>query len=345
MAFAYLSEEGFEEGTIGHFDAQSPATFSRAFYYYFSELAAMPGMPAPWHGAYCFGVDLATNTTNHYIQETGSWDTSSPNTIWFRWMQWAGGPAFSMTDGDEFYTFQLWSSTNTIEVAAGIRYTTAEGYRFGVGASCLTHSTSQLLTFPLNRWHAVELGVVTGASTVSAIDLYIDGSHATQITGLTINTITSGVIGIIGQSPLTTTGGVVLWDDMIADDAQIYWPRERFPRTKTMTAPGHAFVGHGVIEDFTLLAGAATDCVVQLFDTDAGNVNDVSAVKGELKNTSNSESVAWHGQPIEFTRGCYVHMTGTNPRCVVNIGRAAGYWSDGKIRSFGARRTPRPGNV
>ena len=180
MAFAFLSEYGAEVGTSGHFDAQSPSTFTRAFYYHFSQLAAMPGLPAPWHGAYVFGVDLAVDATNTYLQETGSWDTTSPNTIWFRWMQWAGGPGFTMADGDEFYTWQLWSSTSTREVVGGIRYTDAAGYRFGVGASCLTHSTSQLLQFPLNQWHAVEVGVVTGGSTVTAINLYVDGAAATQ---------------------------------------------------------------------------------------------------------------------------------------------------------------------
>ena len=343
MAFAYLSEHGFETGAIGHFDAQSPSTFTRAFYYHFSDLAAKPGLPAPWHGAYCFGVDLAPNRTDTYLQETGSWDTSSPNTIWFRWMQWFGGPTFTMADGDEFYTWQLWSSTSTREVVAGLRYTTALGYRFGVGASCLTHSTSQLLAISLGQWHAIEVGVATGGSTVSTIDLYVDGSHATQVTGLTLNTITSGVIGVLSQ-PAGTTVGSVLFDDIIADDLQIYAPRERFPRSLMMTASGHAFVGPGVVETAQLLSGGGTDCVLQLFDTDTGNTNDVSAIKLELKNTSNNQYVDPADVRIEFYRGCYVSLSGTTPRAIIQIGRAAGYWSDGKIKSYGAGRTPRPQN-
>src|SRR5690348_14362698 len=129
MAFPFLDEEGFEAGTKGHFDAQSPTPFTRAGFDHYSTLAKRGDLrAAPYKGAYCFRHDL-TNTTDHYIQETGTWDTSASGTIYFRMMVLFGG-APVMTDGDIFSFFQLWSGTNTVEVSVGIQYTAANGYRF-----------------------------------------------------------------------------------------------------------------------------------------------------------------------------------------------------------------------
>ena len=43
------------------------------------------------------------------------------------------------------------------------------------------------------------------------------------------------------------------------------------------------------------------------------------------------------GVPISVTKGCYISLTGTNPRAMVNIYRAVGYYSDGAIRDAAYR--------
>ena len=124
MAFAYLSEFSAETGGIGHFDAQSPSTFAHAYYYHYSDLAAFPGAPAPYRGAYCFGIDLTRNSSfgESYLQETGSWDTTSGTAIYFRMKVWFGGHAstLTMSSATSFSFMQLWSGTALPEVNLGI---------------------------------------------------------------------------------------------------------------------------------------------------------------------------------------------------------------------------------
>jgi len=57
-------------------------------------------------------------------------------------------------------------------------------------------------------------------------------------------------------------------------------------------------------------------------------------MKLELKNLTASETpVDPAGVPINITDGCYISLAGTNPRAIVNIHRAVGYYSDGAIRT------------
>jgi hypothetical protein len=65
--------------------------------------------------------------------------------------------------------------------------------------------------------------------------------------------------------------------------------------------------------------------------------SDPANVLVELKNTANSELVQ-HELPVRVTRGCYVVLSGTNPRALVKI-RWANSYSDGAIRQQGQRRT------
>ena len=52
-----------------------------------------------------------------------------------------------------------------------------------------------------------------------------------------------------------------------------------------------------------------------------------------LNLTASETPVDPAGVPINIIKGCYVSLTGTNPRAMVNIYRAVGYFSDGAIRN------------
>lgn len=339
MAFPFLSEELFEAGTRGHFDAASDSDGKMSFPHY-SALAEIPGLPAPYRGAYAMRINLAGGTADAYIQETGSWDTAATETIWFRFQLWLGR-GLTMADTDEFAIFQLWSSTNTVEASVVINYTTANGFRIGIGETAGTN----FLPISLGQYHTVELKAVidAGVGNDGTLDLQLDGSAATQVTALNQGDITSGVLGTIGIDAGTTAGNII-FDWIIADDAQIYPPDRRFSETFLMTASGHAFVGPGCLENVTLLSGAATDNIVQIFDTDVGNSNDSFDTVIELQNTANSETVDPAGVPCHLTRGCYVKLTGTNPRALVKICPLI-WGSDGAIRNYGLRRVPAPRNT
>ncbi len=342
MAFPYLSENNFSLGTVGHFDTDTD-TENRSRVYHYTDLANIPGLPAPYRGAYCYGVNLANDGTpaDSYLQETGSWDTAAAGTIWFRLMFWVS-PTITMADTDEFAIFQLWSATNTVEGGAYINYTTANGLRIGIGET----SASSLLALSTNTWHCLELKFLidSGVPNDGTIDGYLDGSPFAQVTALDQGAITSGVVGVLGQDA-GTTKGYVLFDNIIADDAQIFPPARRFAQDIMLTQSNHVFVGPGRLENASLLSGAGTDCVLTAFDTDVAYTSSASSAKLELKNTANNETVDPAGVPIDFQRGCYVTLSGTNPRAIVKFSRTPAYGSDGAIRSYAQRRKPAPGGV
>ncbi len=336
MAFPYTSYESFELGTLGNFDAESD-TNSKLDFPHYSELARTPGLAMPYRGSNCMRVDLAGGTGAAYVQETGDWDLSATNTLYFRFMFWFGGSPVMASD-DVFGIWQLWSATNTVEATCFVEYTTATGYRLGINETAAAASAS-FLPLTLNEWHSVELAVTIddGVSNDGTIDMWLDGGAATQITGLDQGAITSGVLGTVGIDA-GTTAGTCLFDEVIADDARVYGPDRRFQDEVMMFESGHAFVGPGKIKNITLLSGAGTDNVLVVHDTDNANTNDVGRTVVELKNTANNETVDPAGVPVDVSRGAYVSLTGTNPRALVQIGRAVAYGSDGAIRNYGLRR-------
>lgn len=342
MAFPYLSEEGFEAGTVGHFDADTD-TETRSQVYHYTDLAAIPGLPAPYRGAYCYGVNLANDGTpaDSYLQETGSWDTAASGTIWFRFLFWVS-PDITMANADEFAIFQLWSATNTVEGGAYINYTTANGLRIGIGET----SASSFLGLTTGQWHCLELKFVidSGAGNDGTLDGYLDGAAFTQVATLDQGAITSGVVGVLGQDA-GTTKGYVLFDEILADDARIFPPVRRFAEDLLITKSGHVFVGPGRLENASLLSGAGTDNVLSVYDTDVAYTSDAAAAKLELKNTANNETVDPAGVPVTCQRGCYVALSGTNPRAIIKFSGTPAYGSDGAIRSYGTRRKPASGNV
>lgn len=333
MAFPWLSEANFEAGTLGHFNSETDTNAKLDFPHY-SVLAARPGIAMPWRGAYCMRIDLAGGTADAYVQENDDWDIALDGTQYFRWMMWVD-PDLTMADADEFAIFKLQSTGPVDEVVCVINFTDANGLRIGVGET----GGTQFLPLPTGKWVAVEIFANIDAGTNDGtIDLWLDGAQATQVTGLTQAAIIQGRLGAM-DIDAGTTEGVLLFDSVISDDAQIYPPVTRFPRELLLTASGHAFVGNGKICNVTLLSGGAADNVVSLFDTDLANTNDASNILLELKNTAASETVDPAGVPVRFTRGCYVSMSGTNPRALLQIDRANGYGSEGAIRAYARKRT------
>lgn len=339
MAFPYLSENSFELGTRGHFDAESDSA-GRLDFPHYSDLAGVPGLPAPYRGAYCMRVAL-TSTTDAYVQETGSWDTAGTGTIFFRIMFWVS-PNITMADTNEFAIFQMWSATNTVEGGAYINFTTANGLRLGIGET----SASSFLPLSTGVWHCLELKfTIDPGANDGTIDAWLDGSAFTQVASLDQGDITSGVMGVLGQDA-GTTKGVILFDSVIAGGAQIYPPTFRFSENLLLTSSSHAFVGPGYIYDVSLLSGAATDNVLAIYDTDVGNTNDITKIKCELKNVANNETVTHNSlTPIEIKRGCYVSLSGTGPRAILHIRPHVAWGSDGAIRGYGARRIATPMGV
>jgi hypothetical protein len=145
------------------------------------------------------------------------------------------------------------------------------------------------------------------------------------------------------QDTLATTTGALYFDQFVMDDTRIYGIPIQYPEEVHMTKTGHIFVGAGRIDNVTLLSGAGTDCVAQLYDTDVNNTNHVGRLKLELRNIASGEMVDPAGVPVDVQRGAYLVLSGTTPRAIVKIGRAQGYFSQGRIKQHGAERKGAPG--
>lgn len=336
MAFPFLFEENFELGTKGGFNSETD-TGSRLDVTHYADLARIPGLPAPYRGAYCVKVDLAKSANDAYLQEDEGFDASAAATVYVRFMLWVS-PDITMANADEFVVLALQSSGPTNEGVVVINYTTANGLRLGVGETAGT----QFLPLSTGVWHAVELKylVDSGVGNDGTLDLYLDGAAATQVATLDQGVIVQARLGVVGQDAGTTKGTILL-DWVITDDARLYPPATRWPTDVLLTKSAHVFVGQGEIENITLIAGAATDNVLEVYDTDNADVNDASDIRARLQNVTASEVVDVPGSDLLLERGCYVKLSGTAPRALVKICEATGYGSDGAVRTVGARRLPR----
>lgn len=345
MAFPYLFYTNFEDGTIGSFDSETDTT-GRLDVAHYSDLARVPGLAMPWRGAYALRANLATSATTAYLQEDGSFDTAADGTIYVRFKLWVS-PDITMATTNEFVIFALQSTGPVDEAVIAINYTTAAGLRIGVGETAAT----SFLPLPKNQWVTVELAanVDAGGGNDGTLNLYVDGAAATQVTALDQAAIIQARMGVMGQDA-GTTAGVVLFDEVIADDARIYGAGSvgRFVESVFMPGSGHVWVGHGRLENVTLSTGF-TDNVLEIYDTDTGNTNDISKRRVYLTTANQGEVVDPAGMPITLTRGCYVKLSGTagatGPFATVKIGYAVGWGSDGAIRNYGQRRQALPQNV
>ncbi len=338
MAHPWLTGNGFEDGTLGHFDAESDVGVRLDFPHY-TDLARFPGIPMPYRGSHCMRVNLATALDDAYVQETGSWDTAASGTIFFRFYLWfGGGPVMATTN--EFAIFQLWSGVADVEATIAINYTTAAGYRIGVGET----AASVFLPLTLNVWHCVELKAVidSGAGNDGTLDMTVDGVAATQVATLNQAAITSGVLGVVGQDAGTTLG-IVLFDDVIADDAQIYPNRSRYPYHRVVTFSEHLFAGPGAVVMAVTQTTGASD-TAKFYDTDTASTTDASNLVIEL---NNAKFDAANTGPFVFQRGCYAVLS-SGARVDVLLSRATDgprYYTAGSQRLYGQRRKARQGNV
>jgi len=335
MAFPWILESNFELGTNAEWTSSSD-TGSKMDFPHFSTLSRYAGLPAPFRGAYVCRVQMG-DTNDHTLIST-SMTIADTATAYTRFYFYLGKDVVATAD-DTMNIFELQGTANAVENAIGLRFTASSGLiEIGVGKTAPTVFGPGLT---LGRWYCVELTSVIQTGGTGTGTLFIDGTQVAQVTTLTNTAVLRGVLGT--QDTLSTTTGTVLYDQFIFDDARIYAISQRWSLSPLLTKSCHVFVGPGRINAARLMAGAATDCVLSIFDTDNGVVLDASKCVLELKNTANSQMVASvNDSPIIVQRGCYVQLSGTNPRAHLDIKPMGAFGGDGSIRTYGSKRTPQP---
>lgn len=342
MAHAWLFEENFESGTKGGFDTETDVAGKLDFPHY-SVLAKEPGMEMPYRGAYCMRVDLRAGSTAEYSLLEGDINIADGSTAYFRWYMWVS-PTFTATADDTFNIFELQASA-TVESSVGMRVTAAtNALDIGIGDGT---APTVFATFPRGKWVAVELKAKIDTSDAGTLDMYLDGTVVASLATLDNSAaVTDGVLGT--QDTLSTTTGVILFDQFVMDDARIYPIRDRFDHDRVLTKSSHIFVGPGYVDGAALLTTTASDAL-KLYDTDTANVLDEMSAVTELV-VGNQTSMAG---PVYFERGCYAQVTGSTARAVVYLptaGMKPGvigplYYSVAGMRHYGQNRKKRPLDV
>ncbi len=344
MAFPWVFESTFETGDFSEWDGGETDTVNQLDVAHYSQLAQLPwSTAAPFSGAYCLRAVLSGGTADATVLD-GDIDIAANTTNYFKFNMWFD-PDFTASADDTVNIFEAQQTDNTVEATFGFRYVAStDVINFGIGETAPTNFGG--VEVRRGVWYTIELviDIDNNGGNDGTIDLFVtaDGEprattvDATQITGLDQGAVGQGVLGI--QDHLATTLGTILFDNFIQDDAQIYPLRERFDLTQILTISGHAFIGPGSINDIQLWAGAATDNILEIYDTDNGNVTDYNNVVSVLRNTANNETI-FSKTPVDVNRGAYIRLTGTNPRALIEIGKVATFGSVAAMRNRGIRRT------
>jgi hypothetical protein len=336
MAFPWIFSSNWETGAI-EWDSETDSANQLDIAHY-TDLAALPyGTAAPFSGAYCLRTALTGGTADAFLVEADV--NIALNALnYFHFNIWFS-PDFDATLDDTVNVLELVNSCAVAEATFGFRYDASEDtIELGIGE---TAPTSFGVGIKRGVWYTVELTVEidAGGGNDGTIDIRITEEnhpynsvvYATQVASLDQAAVTDARLGV--QDHLATTTGVILIDNFIHDDGQVF-PSRRFPTEYTAQATEHAFVGQGLI-DVELISGAGTDNTLSLYDTDRQEDDGLGNRIDYIANLTNNEIVPSRG-PMEVRKGAYIVLAGTNPQVKVRISRASAY-NPAAMRSLAGR--------
>lgn len=340
MSFPFIFEAVFEDGDNSEWDSETD-TASQLDFPSYKDLARLPyRSAAPSSGASCMRAVLSGGTADAFVTE-GDLNIALPGTAFFKFDVWFSDD-FTGTADDTFHLFETQGAANAIQQVLGARVVAATDV-INLGIGNVAPTSFGAIDIERGAWYTVELDITNNAGA-GTIDLFVTKRgdkasttvHATQVATLTNIAVTHGVLGI--QNHLATTTGTILYDNFVMDDTRLFPKAIANPEVILLTKSGHLFVGAGEIDNASLLSGAGTDCVLELFDTDEADTNDAGNIHIELKNTANNEIVDPAGTPVTIRRGAYIRLSGTNPRALVKVKHVDSFGTLAAVRRIGGRR-------
>lgn len=339
MSWPYIFSASFDVSDASEFDSEQD-TGSLLDFPHYSTLAALPGAPSPFHGAYCMRITPG-DTNDHTVTE-GDIDIADTATRWIRFALYVSRD-FAATADDIFNIFEWQSAGAVVEACIGMQITAATD-EVEIGIADGTAVSSGWTSLSKGIWHVIEalFTVDVTPGTGDVLELYVDGGQVQRVTGGNVAAaISTALLGT--QDTLSTTNtGYLLFDEFAFDDTRLSLS-QRWTTHRLFTTSAFAFVGPGCIENVKILDGGSGDVICELFDTDVYSAS-MTPIWRDRTSTANV-NVDAADVPIEFSRGCLVRLSGTLPGAIINMGRAAAWGSDGAVRSYGLRRTSAPGNL
>lgn len=341
MGFPFLYHENFSLGTLGAFDSEVDTESKLTIAHYATLARHGARLEIPYNEAYAPWINLSLGTADAYLEETAGFDMATPQTNHIALYFYARD--LVMAASDRFTILTLQSAGPTDELVIDIRNNAGiiEVLMAETNASA-TVRAAQLLQ---NEWHCLEISPITidtGAPNDGTATFFLDGYQVGAALGsLDQAAIIQGRLGAMNIEAGTTRGHL-LFGRVIVDDTRIYPVRNRFGNQRMLTRSGHAFLGPGYLQEVTLMSGAVDDNALICYDTDEANTNNpANIIVPELNNAVASSETVCYRVPIgqgEFQRGCYVALSGTNPRALITARRAT--QGIPALRSYAAQRVP-----
>lgn len=340
MAFPYLYSASFDTGNNTEWDTETDTGNLLDFPHY-SELARIPGYPAPYRGAYC--MRIRPGDTNDHTLTEGDIDIADTVTRWIRFAMFVSAD-FGATADDIFNIFE-WQQApgGTVEAVISLRVTAATG-NVDIAIADGTEAATGFTSLQKGVWHVIEalftVDVAPGANGV--LELYVDGSLVQRETGHNqAAAIGQGVLGT--QNTLATTNaGFLLFDEFAFDDGRL-GITHRFAEHRIIGTSSFLFVGTGKLGNIKILDGGGGNVILELYDTDVYNASLTPLWRGRTSTANIDFDAA--DVPVNFTRGCLGVLSGTTPGAQFQIMRATGWGSDGAVRTHASKRVAGVGGI
>ena len=319
MAFPYIFESNFEGGTNAEWTGGENDPDGILDFPNFRTLAAY-GLE-PYSGAYCARILSPGATPQNATVEAPECNIADTVTNYFRFNV-LFDKGFTCTATDVCSLVELAGALNAVTVACGFQITiTTDVILLGIGAAAAGAVPGTFAPTPIERgvWYTVELCVNIETDASGTVDMYVtkDGERATPTANAAVDTITNiavthATFGLNDQ--LATTGGYILLDNFVQDNARLYKPN-RYPEEVVLTKTAHAFVGSGQIETLTLVDPTAAGTVM-VYDSDRAETVDLVAT---VSSVAAGETVT-RATPINVSRGAYCVLAGQgDPRALAKL--------------------------
>lgn len=325
-SFPYDFESNFEGGSTSEWTSAVGTQVSVKSY---KELATQRVWGVPYRGAFALHAEFGVDTDSYVRSTHRTIIISEGDTDNDKVMLYIGKDVEATTTTEVSIIEHL-----PVVAAAGIRIEAGGDILFGIRSGSAALTTSPI---PLERgkYYTVELGAeATNGETCTArieeLGIVVTTTNV-EATGDTTEA-RLGIIGI-GAGSLADISGTITLDSYAHDSGRVEGDSTRFPQRQLITKSAHAFIGAGEILDLQLLAGAGTDCAVEVYDTDSADVTR-STLVARLTSASSEEAKDYAGRhPITVYKGAYIRMEGTRPSAIVSIGATSAYGSEAALRS------------
>lgn len=313
-SFPYTFQANFETADLSEFDSTTGTQVELRSY---RDLARNRAWPMPYRGAYSLEAEYGVDTDSYVTSTTMV--IGSGATRHYRFMLSLSKDMTSATgtvaEADILYLAP-------VVAAVGLRVDSEGEVKIGMRNSTDTLTTSDIV-LPKGEWLTVEVEVNTTNASTSYLRVKELGIEIETTNALATGATTETRFGLIDTSvgALSDVQGRVFFDEIVFDAERIYGYQERFPqRVLINAAQQHVFLGPGRIEDIQLLAGAGTDCVLEIYDTDRAETSNSNLV-ARLTNEVSGETKDYGGRDdIQIHKGAYIKLTGTDPQAIVALG-------------------------